>query len=132
MKILWISRHTPTPRQKEELNRHFPGHQLLPGGDTFADAADIMSRIKAAGADEVVVVAPLNVVRALTRRGLRPIWAEMQQLTANADGTPPADAEVTLQYRAGPRHYRHVQFHYITGIEIKLEPLTAPTTEGAA
>jgi hypothetical protein len=118
MKILWISRHAPLARQLSELQGLFPGCQLVRDGDTFSGADDIITRVAKVAAAEVVVVAPLNIIRALTRRGLRPLWAEMQTVKT-AD-----EAEVTLVTRAGPRHYRHVKFHRIMGVDLRLEHLS--------
>ena len=45
-------------------------------------AASLQKRFNEAGGDEMVVVAPWAVMRELIRLGIRPIYAEMLQITA--------------------------------------------------
>ena len=125
-RILWLSRHLPLPRQLAELEHHFPGYDLAIDGNSFDGADDIISRYRRVAADELVVVAPLAVIRALTMRGVRPIFAEMRQVRCRGrDGQPNKEVEVRMGRRR-PRCYRFERFHHVNGVDLKLEPL-APT-----
>lgn len=117
-KIIWLSRHQPTPSQRAELERLFPSHTLEVDHRSFDGAKDIVARFRASGADEMVVVAPLNFTRELIKRGLYPLWAEMKQVSR---GSP--HAEVKYNGRA----YKFVRFHRMTGIDVKLEPVNPPS-----
>lgn len=112
--IMWMSKHTPTTRQREELERLFPGHVLLVDPRPFDGVEDILARYRAAKADEMVVVAPLTVMRALVRQGLHPIYAEMRSCSPKSK-----DAEVHV----GQRAYRFVAFHRVDAVTLKLTKL---------
>lgn len=118
-KIIWLSRHKPTARQRVALGAAFPDHQLVVDSRAFDGADDIVKRFRECGADELVVVAPLSVVRAIIRRGVKPLFAEMIDVPC----TSPL-AEVRLKNRC----LRFVGFHRVEGVELKLTPITpAPT-----
>jgi len=120
--ILWLSRHTPTPAQRAELERLYPGHELKIDKRSFDSADDIVARVAKSGATDIVVVAPLSFVRELVRRGLHPLWAEMRQVTR---GSPSADSH------HNGRSYRFIRFNRIRSVEVKLEPaapLPPPST----
>lgn len=118
-KIMWLSKHNPTPRQKEELERLWPSHDLVVDNQSFDGADDIVKRFVKAGASELVVVAPLTVIRQLTRRGMKPIYAEMKQVRR---GDP--NAEVVGKYC-----YKFVQFHWCTGVKLELVPINSTTLQ---
>ncbi|SRR6266576_334207 len=118
--IMWMSQHTPTLRQKEELERLFPGHILLVDPRPFDGVDDILARYKLAQADEMVVVAPLTVMRALVRQGLHPIYAEMRSCSPKS---PLAEVYV------GQRAYHFVAFHRVDAVTLKLTKLE-PKKEG--
>lgn len=118
--ILWLSRHTPTPRQLAELERIYPGHILKIDRRSFDGADDIVERYHKSGATDMVVVAPLSFVRELVRRGLHPLWAEMRQVTR---GSPLAESH------NNGRSYKFIGFRRITAIKvdtIAANPLTSP------
>lgn len=117
MTILWVSRHLPLPRQRDELRRLFGDHDLKTDPIAFADAADIANRFRQAGASEIVCVAPLSVLKKLLEYGIRPLCADMKVCA------PPG--EVTVRSHRGERHYKFVKFQRLTGIEMnyrELEP----------
>lgn len=121
MTIAWYSRHEPTSRQLASLHQLF-GPDVVINQDTRAfDAADIIARrYRESGADELVLVAPLHVVRVLVQRGIQPIWAQMEQCSASHP-----ECEVSLKTRIGrKRHYRFVQFWRVQGIHLDLAPIT--------
>ena len=59
--ILWVSRHTMTPRQTEQLNRIYGEVQITQMDATISDIADIL----AVPADVYAVVLPLSLLAAL-------------------------------------------------------------------
>jgi hypothetical protein len=120
--ILWVSRHTPTPRQLAALESHFPSHKLITDARPFDGADDIIERYRTSGADEMVLVAPDAVIRAVIARGVHPIKAEMRSC---APSHPEAD--VTLAKNG--RTYRFIRFGRITQLHYTLEPLPIGSKE---
>ena len=113
-KVYWLSRHQPLPSQLAELRRLF-GEDVIVEQDPkpFDSVDDILSRFHQSGADELLVVAPLSVISQLVQRGVKPLWAEMEQV---------ADLSRAETEAAG-RYYRFVRFRRIVGVEIKFEDL---------
>lgn len=116
--IVWLSRHVPTVRQQQELQRLFPHHILRVDTRTFSGVDDIVNRFHKLGGDEMVVVAPLTVIRELTKRGIYPLRAEM----ALVNPSSPL-AEVWVKGRA----YRFVRFQRITAVNLELVDIHPPT-----
>lgn len=117
-KVVWMSQHVPLVRQLGELERLFPDHHLVIDARSFDSADDIIARFRAMGGHELVVVAPLDVKRAIIQRGIRPIWAEMEQVPCRSNRV-----EVRIGRRR-PRCYRFKEFHRLRDITLSLEPLT--------
>ncbi|MGB9661364.1 MAG: hypothetical protein ACPL5F_05015 [Moorellaceae bacterium] len=110
-KVVWFSRHDPLPSQVTELRRLFgPDVQIVQDPKPFSNAEDIVTRFKAAGGDEMVVVAPLSVLGRLVDLDIKPLWAEMEQV-------PPEQAEVS----AAGRHYRFVRFRRVKRLTLEFE-----------
>lgn len=116
MEILWLSQHQPLRPHIEELRRLFGKDvQVLQDVNPFSSAEEIFSRYQSGGYDDLVVVAPLSVISRLCELGIKPIWAQMDQLRSidrdNAD----------LVYRG--RCYRFVKFRRIKAVEIVFEEI---------
>lgn len=112
MKLIWFSRHLPTKRQRTELKALFGADvRIFKDRKPFDGADEIVARFKRSGADEMVVVAPLSVVKQLVDRGIHPIWARMQTCPRSHP-----QAEVRIKNR----HYRFVKFSRINGISLDL------------
>ena len=123
-KIVWISRHSPSERQLNALTSHFPNHQLIIDARSFDSADTLIARYRAIGGDEMVVVAPLAVIRQLCRRGLHPLYAQMTQVPCDRP-----DAEITIGNGNRRRCYRFDGFARIRALDFRLEALpNAPTT----
>jgi hypothetical protein len=124
-KIIWMSRHAPLTSQKQELERLFPGHELILETKAFSSAEQIKKRFLEAGGDEMVIVAPWAVMRELIRLGIRPIYAEMLQITATrARAMDPGEvATITTGKSSRKRYYRFLRFSYCTDVSLKLEPI---------
>jgi hypothetical protein len=119
-KIVWMSRHAPTATQLVELARLFPAHDLHFDPAPFSDADEIVKRFHALGADEMVVVAPWTVIRAITKRGIRPIYAEMAQIPCSSAH------EVSINSGRKRRCYRFVKFHRCSSVKLELSDITPP------
>jgi hypothetical protein len=124
--LVWMSRHVPTPRQQLELNRLFPEHTLTFEPAPFSGADQIVARFKAAGGDEMIVVAPWTVVRELVKHGLRPIYSEMKQIPCSSP-----EREVSIGAGRRRRCYKFVRFHYCDGVELKLVAIQPPPSAGS-
>lgn len=110
-KIVWFSRHPALPRQIDELKRLFgEDTKILTDPDPFSTADNIVQRFKDAGGDEMVIVAPLSVIDALCKRGIRPLWADMEVV-------PKAQAEVVAQGRG----YRFTRFRRVKRLALEFE-----------
>jgi hypothetical protein len=116
--IVWLSRHHPAPKQLQELERLFPGHRLITDTRAFDSVDDIITRFHSYKGDEMVVVAPLTVIRELVKRGIKPLRSEMKQVPHSLD------PDVTYSGRS----YRFLYFTRITDVAVTTEPLEAPIT----
>ena len=114
--IVWMSQHVPTQRQLDELEHLFPHYTLCVDARSFDSADTIVARFRHEGGDEMVVVAPLAVVREIVRRGVHPIWAEMRAIPCTSK-----EVEVRIKRRC----YRFVRFHRVKGLHFDLEPIDA-------
>ena len=106
-KVLWLSRHKPLPTQHYTLQRMF-GKDVEVAQDVspFLSVGDILVRYKTGGYDDVVVVATLSMLDKLVHMGVRPLWAEMEQVG-----------------KGKCRSYRFRRFRRVMGLEMKFEDL---------
>lgn len=111
-RIIWFSRHNPLEKQKEELKRIFGEVEILIDTQPFSNADDVITRFKAANADEMVTVAPLSVIDQLCQRGVQPLFAEMEVVQ---------DGEYDVV--AAGRKYKFLKFTRIKQINIVKEEL---------
>ena len=77
MKVLWMSRHTPTDRQITALKEMF-GEETVVDQESrpFDDARQVARRYRDGGYDDMGVVAPLSVIQVLCKEGIKPLWSE--------------------------------------------------------
>lgn len=115
MKIMWLSRHKPTKRQIAELQRLFGPVAIEWDNRRFSGADDIVERFRETKADEMVLVGPLTLFRELVKRGIKPLYATMEQVK---NGSP----ETEVQYRG--RSYKFVDFKRVVALNLVLEPIT--------
>jgi hypothetical protein len=115
-RIVWLSQHTPTPRQLATLETIFPNYHLIIDARSFDGADTIVARFRSHGGDEMVLVAPMAVVREIVRRGIHPIYAEMR---------PTPCSSKSVEVRIKNRCYRFIRFHRVHGLHFDLEPLEA-------
>lgn len=118
MIVYWLSQHDPLPAQRRELARLFGRHTLIVDRKPFGSAEEILSRVRRANAAECVVVAPLSLIGRLVDLGLRPLWAEMEQVRI-AGHVPNPDCETVAKGRV----YRFVRFERVVRLELIKEPI---------
>lgn len=97
------------------LSQLWPSHELVIDTAVFDSVDAIISRFRAANADELVLVAPWTLIRRLIKHGVKPIYAQMQQIPCRR-----ADVEVTLGSPKRPRCYRFVQFMRCENVSLQL------------
>lgn len=113
MKILWLSQHTPLASQIAELKRLFGDDVLLEQDPRpFSSAEEINQRYRAGGYGDLVVVAPLSVIARLVDLGIKPLWAQMDQVEL-------PQAEVRVKNRG----YRFNRFRRVTALNLVFEEL---------
>lgn len=113
MKILWMSRHKPHPRQIEAL-REMYGNDIVVEQESrpFNDARVIARRFKKGGFDDMVVVAPLSVIAILCNEGVKMLKAEV------VEESDPAKIEFRGAHGQG---YRFVRFRRIKHVALEFE-----------
>jgi hypothetical protein len=111
-RILWFSRHEPLPSQRAELDRLFPGNTLVVVPDGFRNANDILRTYERLRGDDLVLIAPLTVVKHLVGHGVKPIWSDMRVV--------PADDPTAELYFNG-RAYKFAGFRRVTSVDVKYE-----------
>jgi hypothetical protein len=124
MTILWLSRHQPLASQIRELQRIYGNDvEVRVDARPFGDAADIAQRFRGSGAAEIVVVAPLSVIAALVSQGIRPLWAEMEQVPCDDPRAEVRPAGRRYQHSGEERCYRFICFRRITAVKLEMEAL---------
>lgn len=114
-KILWLSRHSPLPAQRDKLEEIFGEIEITQDPNPFDDVDDIIKRLQ--NYDDLVIVAPLSVIHQLTQRGINPIWAEMKAVSP--EKFDPYDTAIN-----GKGRYTKFQtFKRIKKVELILEDL---------
>ncbi len=111
-RILWLSQHTPLPSQIKALKKLFGEIEVVKDPHPFSSAEDIVGRFRRGRYDDIVVVAPLSVIAKLVELGIKPLWAEMDQV-------PIEHAEV----EAKGRGYRFNRFRRIKKLHFEFEEL---------
>ncbi|MCD6193300.1 MAG: hypothetical protein J7L26_07500 [Candidatus Aminicenantes bacterium] len=113
-KILWISRHLIHPIQVSVLKRMFGKDvKIIQDPRPFDSTEEIVRRFKEGGYDDIVVVAPLSVIHKMVELGVRPLWAEAEQVE------DPSKADWNIK----GRYYRFVRFRRIRQLRLEFEDL---------
>lgn len=106
-RILWVSRHEPLESQIRELQKIYNDEVRIEKMDSFKDVSHIVREFQRGGYDDILIVAPLSVIQEVARRGVKPLWAEMEQVS-------PEEAET----EASGRYYRFKEFRRIEEVKI--------------
>jgi len=113
-KVLWVSQHSMQGVQIGCLRRMY-GNDVEVVEDTrpFDSAEVIIQRVRDGGYDDVIVVAPYSVLDRMCKLGLRPLWADAEQVFDRTQ----ADWSVR------GRHYRFLGFSRVEELKLVLEDL---------
>jgi hypothetical protein len=109
---LWQSQHDPLPSQLAALKQLFNEVEVIKNPLAFSSAEEIQKRFREGSFDDIVVVAPLSVIARLVDLGIKPLWAEMDQVPLN-------QAEVTAKVRG----YRFNRFRRIKALHFEFEEI---------
>jgi hypothetical protein len=77
-RIIWYSAFPWTPRQLALLQTQFGADVKLVHGGLIKNAQALAGAFRKSGADDLVVIAPMAMLEALLREGIRPIWPESE------------------------------------------------------
>ena len=100
--------------------RLFGPHELRIDAAPFSDAGEVARRIRENNAQEVVVVAPLAVLRKLLEFGFAPLTADMEQCR-------PEEAEIQTPGYLQGRHYKFRKFRRLRSITLEYEDIETLT-----
>ena len=119
-KIIWLgNRHDPLPIQKAELNRLFPGYEIIVERSYFHNTKALISRYHDLGGDEMVALIPMHMLMDITKHGYRPIYSVMKKVE---DGE---DYDSTDVKSRSPKviKYKFMEFVRLVSIEMKTQKL---------
>lgn len=109
--ILWISRHSVTKEQYDELELAFGKINIIPRNITISHPRKIKELMAECNCQEVVAVLPLSMIAQLPSTGITPIRAVMTR-KMNSKG------EVV---------YNHDHFEVVEEVIVKAHPLLRGT-----
>lgn len=113
-KILWVSRHQMQPVQLGALRRLFGVDvQVTHEPRPFDSAETIVRRAQEGHFDDIIVVAPYSVLNRMVELGLRPLWADAEEVS------DPAKADWSVKNR----HYRFLGYKRVKRLVLELEDL---------
>ena len=110
MKVMWFSKHDILPSQLQGLYDKLgtTDIEIVKDINPFSNVDDVINRYKMSGCDEMAIVAPWTIIELLCKRGIYPLWAEMENVPKKA-------AEVIVNGRG----YRFKQWKRVKGIKIE-------------
>lgn len=113
-RVAWISRHEMHGVQMGSLRRMFGADVVIvPDLRPFDNAETVVRRVREGSFDDCIVVAPYSVLTRMVDLGLRPLWAEAEQVfdSARAD------------WSVRSRTYRFLGFKRVKRLVLELEDL---------
>lgn len=113
-KIIWISRHPMQGVQMGALRRMF-GEDVVVVAELrpFDNAETIVRRVREGDYDDCIVVAPYSVLHRMTEIGLRPLWADAEQVFDQSRS----------DWGVKGRMYRFLGFKRVKRLVLELEEL---------
>lgn len=89
MNILWLSRHEPTVKQKEDLMRIFGnGITLVKKSVSVRNGREVVEMMKQEDCEEAVVVLPINIIQQIIEHcNVMPLRAVIDR-SFREDGAP--------------------------------------------
>ena len=116
-RILWVSKHNPLVTQVAWLNQKFGQVEISQYSKPFDTAEQISRMFLDGGYDELVLVAPLSVFAKLIDLKIKPLWAEMAEVS-------PDLAEVAIPRKNGTmNYYKFETFKRVKAIILEYEDL---------
>lgn len=123
-KILWVSKHHPLYSQVLGLKKLFGPDAVIDIFDqSYTRPSVVFAEYKKGSYDEVVIIAPLSICRTIVSFGIKPLYAEMEQV---ASDSPLAELEVNNareKMEGKKRYYRFVRFRRIERLELVFSEL---------
>lgn len=112
-RILWLSRHNPTPSQINKLKIIYgPDVQIDQKYFKYRSAQAIKQMYLSGKYVDLVIVAPMSVISKLIAIKAHPLWAEMTRVS-------PVEAET---FNNG-RYYKFVDFKRVKALNFVLTPV---------
>ena len=113
-RIIWVSRHPMNDVQMGVLRRMFGTDvKVTEDPSPFDNAETIVRRVREGGYDDCIVVAPYSVLARMVDLGLRPLWADAEQVY------DPSRADWSVK----DRMYRFLGFKRVKRLTLELEDL---------
>ena len=113
-RVLWVSQHAMHGVQMGALRRMYgDDFELITDNRPFDSAEVIVRRLREGGYDDVIVVAPFSVLDRMCKLGLRPLWAEAEQVKNRHEA----------DWSMKGRHYRFKGFSRVVELRLELEDL---------
>jgi len=112
--VIWVSRHPMNGVQMGALRRMFGSDvEVTEDPRPFDNAETIVRRVREGGYDDCIVVAPYSVLARMVDLGLRPLWADAEQVydSSRAD------------WSVKDRMYRFLGFKRVKRLTLELEEL---------
>lgn len=110
-RILWVSKHPVLNSQLKALEEYFNDKVVVDMDPAPFDSAEtIITRFRQGKYDDIVVVAPLSVISKMCETGVKPLWAEMEEVS-------PEQAETVVK----GRFYRFKRFRRIKEVRVVFE-----------
>lgn len=111
-RILWVSKHPPLYKQVEELKRIYGDVEIVQYAGFVKDARHVLDLKEKCKADEVVTVLPLSMIMRIIDLGIKPLWAEMEQINGE---------DYDFEDPGSGRRYRFKRFVRIVRFEMVKE-----------
>lgn len=79
MKVLWLSRHSATGSQIDDLKRIFGEVEIVEVSQTVNSGREVTDLMQSNDCNEAVVVLPPNLLEQIIRGGYKPLRAVMER-----------------------------------------------------
>ena len=111
-RLLWLSRHPMTKKQRRELEDYFGGDfEIVQKSCRINGGKDVKHLMKRYNCDEVFVVLPYELKQELVELGIHPIQANIKRVGVKRNGKK-------------KKVFRHQGFERLHDVNIKKNPLS--------
>lgn len=127
-KILWVSKHQPLKSQVDELKRLFGDDVYIRiYTKSFNHAAQITSVYREGYYDDMVLIAPLSLVRVITSFGIKPLYSQMQELNADDPRVEIVINSLKERLQNHPRYMKFLKFKRVERLEMVFSEIVPET-----